>query len=296
MSARSAQSAPNAPGGPTGPPAPQPARSEAPGAWWLVPAGAAISFLGAICGIGGGLFVVPLLVYALGTPMRVAVATAVVHVLATAAAATAAELVRAPAVFDPLLVGLLALGAFVGASLGFALSRRISSRWLGLAFACAACAAGVRLLLEDPSAAETTLELGQRVELGAAAYAYALLAGALGGALTPLLGLGGGIVFVPALHLALPELGFNAARASSLAVVMVSAARSALLYAREGSIQRTRAVQLGLGAAIGAVLGVHVAHEPGALAYSGPLLGFILLGVALRFGFDFWRTARAARA
>jgi len=273
-----------------------PARPAAPGAWWLVPAGAAISFLGAICGIGGGLFVVPLLVWALGAPLRAAVATSVVHVLATAAAATAAELVRSPAVFDPLLVGLLALGAFAGASLGFAFSRRVSSRWLGLAFACAACAAGVRLLLEDQTAAAHAADVGGALEIGALAYAYALGAGVVGGALTPLLGIGGGIVFVPALHLALPELGFNAARASSLAVIMVSAARSAMLYAREGSIQRTRSVQLGLGALIGAVLGVHVAHEPGMLAYSGPLLGVILLGVALRFGFDFWRTRAATRA
>lgn len=279
-------------------PSASPARPapEARGAWWLVPAGAAISFLGAICGIGGGLFVVPLLVYAFGAPLRAAVATAVVHVLATAAAATAAELVRSPASFDPLLVGLLALGAFVGASFGFKLSRRIASRWLRLAFACAACAAGLRLLLEDPAAAAQSAELGAGPAIGAFAYVYALLAGALGGALTPLLGLGGGIVFVPALHLALPELGFNAARASSLAVVMVSGARSALLYAREGSIQRSRAAQLGLGAVIGAVLGVHVAHEPGMLAYSGPLLGCILLGVSLRFAFDFWRTRGARRA
>jgi hypothetical protein len=58
---------------------------------WLVLAGLAIGFLGSWCGIGGGLFAVPLLHFVRKLELRAAVATALVLVLATSTAATAAE-------------------------------------------------------------------------------------------------------------------------------------------------------------------------------------------------------------
>src|SRR5262245_5360503 len=68
-----------------------PAPASRPRALWLFAAGLAVAFVSANCGIGGGLFVVPLLHYAAGMELRNAVATSLAQVFATSTAATVTE-------------------------------------------------------------------------------------------------------------------------------------------------------------------------------------------------------------
>lgn len=260
---------------------------------WLAPAGALISFLGALCGIGGGLFVVPLLHYLRRFPMRSAVATSVIHVLATAVFATLCETLQRSSALHWGLIAALAAGALLGAELGYRVSKRLDPFWLKLVFALVAAAAGAKILHEEFAGKGLYGSGDASSALPAWGYAYAAAVGLIGATLTPLLGLGGGLVFVPALHLALPQISYNTVRACSLAVVMVSSARSSWLYAREGAVHTRSACWLGLGAALGAALGVWAMHLPGgaALRVSRLALGGILFYVAARFALE----ARALR-
>jgi uncharacterized membrane protein YfcA len=264
---------------------------------WLVPAGAAISFVGALCGIGGGLFVVPLLYYLRAFPMRSAVATSVVHVLATAGFATAAELFQRDHALHYGLLAALGAGALLGAELGYRISKRIDAFWLKSFFALVALAAGAKILYEVGAGRGVygTVEFAASVSGWTLALAFAI--GAAGAMLTPLLGLGGGLIFVPALHLSLPELDYNTIRACSLAVVTIGAARSTWLYASEGAIHGRSAWWLGVGGAVGAAFGVIAVHQPsGAWLRGGRIaLALILVYVALRFALEA-RAARRARA
>lgn len=261
--------------------------------FWLVPAGAAISFIGALCGIGGGLFVVPLLYYLRAFPMRSAVATSVVHVLATAGFATAAELVQSGNALHYGLLAALGAGALLGAELGYRISKRADPFWLKSFFALVACAAAAKILYEVANGAGVygTSDASAPVSLWMVALAFVI--GAAGASLTPLLGLGGGLIFVPALHLSLPEIDYNTVRACSLAVVTIGAARSTWLYWGEGAIHKRSAWWLGVGGAIGAAFGVIAVHQPGGAWLHGSriALGLILLYVAVRFALE----ARAAR-
>ena len=84
----------------------------------LLLAGAAIAFIGALCGIGGGLFAVPMLHYLFKLDLRASVATALCLVAATAYSSTLTEVFREDS-FLELTVGPLAVGALLGAQLGF---------------------------------------------------------------------------------------------------------------------------------------------------------------------------------
>ena len=262
-----------------------PARPRA--ALWFLPAGVLIGFAGALCGIGGGIFAGPLLHAVRKLPLKRATATAILVVLATSVAATAAELVRHDSALAWPVVAPLALGALCGAELGFALSKRMDERGLKVIFVVVLVLAGVRLLFVSTA-------LGGGFAPGAVAVALiALVIGVLGGTLTPLLGIAGGTLMVPALFLSLSQLGFGGARAGALAAGAVAALRTLWLHARAGSIEFALGLPLALGALLGAFGGVSAAHHPD-LVHAGRVgLGVLLLAQAARFLVDVLRPRRA---
>lgn len=265
-----------------------PARSTA----GLAPAGLAIGFLGSLCGIGGGLFAGPLLHLAFGFELRRATGTALVLVVATTAAATATEAARADSALRWGLVAALVVGMLVGAQLGFAFSERVSDRALRALFAVALLAVSAPVLLA-PSAPHAQAAGG--AELGAGALAWGGLVGVLGGFVVPVLGVGGGLVVVPALFLGVPGLGFDGARAAALAAGLVGSARSLALKARARRVSWRHGLVLGTGALVGAALGVVSLDAVRGLIEVGRIaLGLTLAGVAVRFGRDALR-GRCAR-
>lgn len=84
----------------------------------LLLAGAAIAFIGALCGIGGGLFAVPMLHYLFKLDLRASVATALCLVAATAYSSTLTEVLREDSALELMVVGPLAVGRSSGRSSG----------------------------------------------------------------------------------------------------------------------------------------------------------------------------------
>jgi len=254
---------------------------------WLLPVGAAIGFLGALCGIGGGLFAVPILHYGCKLELRRAVGTGLSLVLATALAATIAELASQASALRLDLVGPLVLGTLGGTQLGYHVSKSLSPRRLKQLFALVTLIAGLRILfssgvqeLADPSAIPN--------------WAIAFAAGLGGGVVAPILGVGGGLVFVPTLFLGIPGLSFSAARAASLATSVVTSARSSRMYWREGEVERGSALLLAAGAFVGAGTGALVSHHPSWSEFGRQGLALVLLFVCVRFARDgFGRSSKA---
>ena len=60
----------------------------------LILSGAATGLIGAMLGLGGGVFLVPLLALALGVPIRTAIAASLISVIATASASSTINLER----------------------------------------------------------------------------------------------------------------------------------------------------------------------------------------------------------
>jgi hypothetical protein len=259
---------------------------------WLAAAGAAIAVVGALCGIGGGLFAVPILHFAAKLDLRRAVASGLLLVLATALSATVTEALRPDSWLRFDLLAVLVPTALVGTQLGYTVSRRISTTWLRALFVVVLVYAGWRMLtLGGGGVAESAAAVE---EWGASRYALLAAIGVAGGFVTPLLGVGGGLVLVPALFLGVPDLGFALARSASLAVAVFTATRSLWLYSREGLVEWRAASPLALGALLGAAVGVFLVHEPGWVDVARKLLACVLWVVGLRFARDLVRARRTA--
>ena len=86
----------------------------------------------ALLGIGGGLVKVPVMNVIMGVPLRVATATSNLMIGITASASAVIYLVRGG--IDPSVAAPIAVGAFVGASLGSRTAHRIDLRVLRLLF------------------------------------------------------------------------------------------------------------------------------------------------------------------
>lgn len=243
-----------------------------------MPSGALIGFVSAMCGVGGGLFAVPLLHFGHKLELRRAVATSLALVLATVSAGTLSEVLRADSAIDWGLLGFLVAGALLGSQAGFRVAQKLDVRIVRAVFVVVLAVAGARMLSGPEGAGD-----GGDGLAGLALYAAATAIGFAGGFVSPLLGIGGGLILVPALYLVLPEQGFAGARAMSLATSIASAARSLVLYARLGEVVRPSAECLAAGAAAGAVLGVQVVHLQGAVDLARTSLGLLLLYVSARF-------------
>jgi uncharacterized membrane protein YfcA len=245
--------------------------------WWFAPIGFLIGTAGALCGVGGGLFAGPLLHLARGLELRKAAASALLTVLGTTLAATLVESTRPDSRLDGAVVVALACGALIGSQLGFRVAQRLPEQVLRRAFALVLLVAALRLLYSGEA-------VGGGLALGATGRALAALAiGATGGFLTPILGIGGGIVMVPALFFSLEGLGFGGARACSLAAGAVASLRSLWLHARAGNVDRRGGLPIAIGAVLGAWAGVGLAHEPALAGWGRILLGGLLLFQATRF-------------
>ncbi len=268
-----------------------PAAGELPAAWvgllWI---GAA--FLSAVCGIGGGLFAVPLLHYLGGLPLKRAVATSLVLVCVQTVTGTLVELLHQDSGLDGPAVALLIAGGYVGARVGFALSRRIHTLWLKRIFALMLIVSAVRILgLDVRSSDQVAAGFGN---LSLVTSSVVVLIGFSGGVVSPLLGVGGGLIVIPALLILLPGVTYIQARACSTAMSVFTSSQSATMHWQAGNVDRRLAWRFALLTAFGAAAGVMAVHQPGWAEVARTAMAVILILVAGRFAWDGLRGREAA--
>src|SRR5690348_2380055 len=96
-------------------------------------AGAGTGLIGAMLGTGGGVFLIPVLVLALGMPMHYAIATSIVTVIATSSAVASTNVERGTA--NMRLGMTLEVGTTLGAISGALTAHLLSGRMLEGVFA-----------------------------------------------------------------------------------------------------------------------------------------------------------------
>ena len=107
--------------------------------------GLVAGLLGALCGVGGGLVMVPAFVLALGIEHKQAVATSMAVIIVTALAATANNS-RVVGLIDWRIVLTVGLASAVAAWFGSDLMRSLSNQTLTRIFGCVLVVFGVRML------------------------------------------------------------------------------------------------------------------------------------------------------
>jgi uncharacterized membrane protein YfcA len=109
--------------------------------------GLAAGLAGALCGVGGGILMVPAFALALGMTQQKAVATSLAIVVVTALAGTLNHTLKGSGLVDWRLVACTAGGAAVAAWFGTDLMRTLSNQHLTRIFGVLLLLVGVRMLL-----------------------------------------------------------------------------------------------------------------------------------------------------
>jgi uncharacterized protein len=225
--------------------------------WILIIAGgAAAGVFGSLLGLGGGILIVPLLTLGFGLDLREAVGVSLVSVIMTSSAAAGVYLERHVA---DLRLGMrlelfTAIGALVGGTIAFLLDERFLSMLFAVLLVYVALSMGRSRTSETEAGGSDGRSYEVRnLPLG--------MVGATGaGVASALLGIGGGIVKVPLMHLAM-GVPLRVATATSNLMVGITAAAGAAIYLARGEIDPYVAGPTAIGVFVGASLGSRLAHR-----------------------------------
>jgi hypothetical protein len=257
--------------------------------WPAVLLGLVAGFQGGLFGVGGGIVMVPGMVLFLAIPQHRAHATSLAAMIASSSAAVIPLATNHRIDWDT--AGFLAAGSIVGAYLGARLFSRIPEVWLAGGFMLLALASAVRMLIEREAAgAAATGTPG--IDTWWFRVIGLVLVGFGAGGLGAVMGIGGGIVNVPAL-VTLYSFEQHLAQGTSLAVIIPTAIVAAITHSRRGHVDWRLAALLASGGLAGGWLGARTA-----LAIDGTVLRilfvcFLLLMVA-RMVARTWKRSRRA--
>lgn len=228
--------------------------------------GLGVGSVGSMLGIGGGVFLIPVLTGFFGVPIKVAIGASVVAVIATSSAAGAVYVDRG--FTNTRLAMVLEIATTIGALAGGITAVLINPNVLAGVFAAvlvyAAYAMGHQL--RGDSAVEPTglldasyvdPQTGERVAYGARSLPTGLGASFLAGNVSGLLGIGGGIIKVPIMA-SVMRIPLRAAIGTSNFMIGITAATSAVVYYRNGLVDPSIAVPVTLGVLAGAQIGTRV--------------------------------------
>jgi uncharacterized membrane protein YfcA len=234
----------------------------------VMAAGAVAGCLGALLGIGGGVFLVPFLNVGMGLPWPMASGISLLTVIATSSVVSARPAGRR--LINLRLAMLLQLAASIGAVIGGLTVTGLPVVFLNAVFACVtAMIAAIMLtrldrrnVIFDTSIDPGRLggrfyeeESGRDVLYRTRRLPAAVGVSIAGGLISGLLGIGGGILQVPALN-AWCGVPLRAAAATSSLMIGVTAAASAPLYFARGDVSAPLAGAAVIGVLIGSQAGL----------------------------------------
>jgi uncharacterized protein len=273
--------------------------------WALGGVGLVAGLLGSMLGVGGGVIIVPILTLALHLPIQVAVGSSLVAIVANACTAAG---IYTKARLTNIKLGLLLEtatipGAIIGGFAAAFIAPSILSALFGLVLIYVAYTMITRqhfisadtqpddhLHLAEPgnisdklSSALTNSYHDQNLD-EVVTYKVTRIPVGLGtsffaGILSSLLGIGGGIVNVPVMHMVM-GVPMKAAIATSTFMIALTAATGAFIYQYYGNIYPFIIAPLIIGIVIGARIGVELTQRAGGLVLRR-IFGVLLFLVAI---------------
>ena len=247
--------------------------------------GLAAGIVGGLLGIGGGTVIVPGLVFFLGFHQHKAHGTSLGAVLVVSAVSAATYWYYGHVEWR--LSGVMAMGGVAGAWMGANAAGAIKGSALRRVFSVFLALVGVRMILGGCLGHENGANAV--AHLGALAgtvhgIGKVLVTGLASGFVSGLLGIGGGIVSVPAMVLLL-GLDQHTAQGISLAAIVPTVATGTLMHQTMGNVEFRVAKWVGLGAIAGGFAGASLAGflNPGSLKLIfGSFLAIMAVLMALK--------------
>ena len=228
----------------------------------LVILGFFAGLLGALTGIGGGVLLTPILALHFGIPIRQAIGASLVAVITTSAASSSVHLQRHTT--DIRLGMTLELATAFGAAVTAYLVGYFNRNALEGLFAAFLLYSSITILVKrgkvKPMEDESALIVEDTVipPYEPKRYPLGLAASLVAGALSGLLGIGGGPIKVPVMYIFM-NVPLMVATATSNFMIGVTAAASAMVYYRRGDILVQVAAPLAVGVFLGSLLGARLA-------------------------------------
>ncbi len=229
-------------------------------------------FIGSLVGLGGGIIVVPVLTLVYGIDIRYAIGASIVSVIATSSGAAAAYVRQH--MTNVRVALLLEMATTSGAVCGALLAGFVDSRWLYAIFGVVLAMSAVAMLrrLREPGGPVPADSWADRLRLHGRYFdpsertivsyrvthtKLGLLLMYLAGGLSGLLGIGSGVLKVPAMDLAM-RIPIKISTATSNFMIGVTAAASAGVYFARGDIDPFLAAPVATGVVVGATVGSRV--------------------------------------
>jgi len=234
----------------------------------LVVLGFCAGLLGALTGIGGGVLLTPILALHFGIPIRQAIGTSLVAVITTSAASSSIHLQRHTT--DIRLGMTLELATAFGAAVTAYLVGYFNRNALEGLFAAFLLYSAITILVRGGKVKSdelvTTNGDGKVIGNGEIVippyepkrYPLGLSASLVAGALSGLLGIGGGPIKVPVMFIFM-NVPLMVATATSNFMIGVTAAASAIVYYKRGDILVDYSAPLAVGVFVGSLLGARLA-------------------------------------
>jgi hypothetical protein len=236
-------------------------------------AGAAAGALGALLGIGGGVFLVPFLTLALGFPITTAAAISLTTVIATSSSVSAGR--TGQHLINLRLGMVLEVATAAGSLLGGITAQLVATSTLHRLFGIVTAVVAIVMLsrlqrrnvILDPSVDPGLLggrfyeeESGGVVVYRVKRLPVALLASFVAGNVSSLVGIGGGVIKVPALN-AWCGVPLRAAAATSAFMIGVTATAGAVIYYGHGQLNPALAAAAVLGVQCGSWSTIRLAER-----------------------------------
>jgi len=238
--------------------------------------GLVVGILTGLFGVGGGFLVNPLLIVLMGMQETLVVGSSLTFTIGTAAAGTARHWRMQNVEVKTMLI--LVAGALPGVLLGQAAHTRMHEALGASCFAVAfrglylVMLLAIAWIVDANSARDRTgrsmlqrMSLGPHIDLPGGDMKHVslpglLLVGVSIGLTTGMLGIGGGVLFVPLL---LVVVGLNAhlAVGTSLGVVLFGSIFGTILYGRTGNVNLLLVMTLLVGSAVGVQIGAWLCQQ-----------------------------------
>ena len=258
-------------------------------------AGVVAGGLGALLGLGGGIFLVPFLNLVFNFPITTAAAISLTTVIATSSSVSAGragkQLINMR--FGMLLEVVTAAGSLLGGVTAQLLSQSTLQRLFGVVAMVVAVIMMTRLkrrnVILDPNIDPGVLggryheeESGGTVVYRVKRVPVALAASFLAGNVSSLLGIGGGIIKVPILN-AWCGMPLRAAAATSAFMIGVTATAGAIIYYGRGQIVPVLAAAAVLGVQLGSWGGMRLGQRASAMWLKAMMAALLVIVSGLMF-------------
>jgi len=235
----------------------------------LIGGGIVTGTVGAMLGLGGGVFLTPFLVLVFHLPMHQAIATSILAVIATSSAGAAMNVERQ--IVNLRLGMTLEVATVVGAIFGGLTANVLSGEVLSRIFSFLLLCVSFMMIWRTRHSRGISTPMGAGVfpasfndEATGEVVSYSVVrvpwvmgVSLIAGNISGLLGVGGGIFKVPAMNM-ISGIPLKAATATSNFMIGVTAAASAFIYFAHGHLNPLVASPAALGVLMGSFVGVRI--------------------------------------